>query len=57
MQAAVERVLRNFNLRQPMPDEAADATQDVATRFAGQLLQNYRAQLEQRSRPDHQRKA
>ena len=57
MQAAVERVLRNFTLRQPMPDEAADATQDDATRFAGQLLQNYRAQLEQRSRTDHQRKA
>ena len=57
MQAAVERVMRSFTLKQPMPNEATEALQDDAAQFAGQLLQNYRAQLEQRSRPEGQREA
>ena len=52
MQAAVERVIRNLTLRQPMPSKAPEAVPDDATQlFAGQLLENYKNLLAQRSRP------
>jgi hypothetical protein len=53
MQAAVERVIRSFILKQAIPDTASRAidngTQDDATPFAAQLLENYRDHLAQRS--------
>jgi hypothetical protein len=50
MQAAVERVLRSFTLKQPMPNRSLDAVQDDATQFAAALFDNYKAQLAQRTR-------
>ncbi|MDB5654515.1 MAG: hypothetical protein JWQ94_2128 [Tardiphaga sp.] len=52
MQAAVDRVIRSLSFKQPMPTQPVAAMQDDATRFATQLLQNYRDQLAQRSRTD-----
>ena len=53
MQAAVDRVIRNLTPRQPVPPKAADDAQEDATHFAGQLLENYKSLLAQRSRSGH----
>lgn len=60
MQAAVERVLRSFSLKQPMHDAASvidtGSDDDQATHFAAQLLENYRDQLARRGNsPDKSR--
>ena len=53
MQAAVERVIRSFGLKQPMSDDSGaamhdGAAQDHATQLAAQLLENYKGQLARR---------
>jgi hypothetical protein len=55
MQAAIDRVLRTFAPKHPVPlhermsDERSGAVRDQATAFAAQLLDNYKDQLARRS--------
>ena len=53
MQAAVDRVIRSFSLKQPMSDDASaavhdGAAQDHAMQLAAHLLENYKGQLARR---------
>ncbi len=52
MQAAVERVIRSFIMKQPMAEDASteihDGAKVEAMQFAAQLLDNYKSQLAQR---------
>jgi hypothetical protein len=55
MQAAIDRVLRTFTLKHPLPfiepmdDRQIDAARDDATALAVTLLGNYKTQLDRRS--------
>ena len=54
MPAAVERVLRAFDLKHPpMSDDETEQVRKEANDFALHLLQNYRDQLAQRTVKPH----
>ena len=49
MQAAVDRVMRAFTLKHPIPDEEAEAIRKEVTAFATGLLEKYKDQLARRT--------
>jgi hypothetical protein len=49
MQAAVDRVMRAFTLKHPIPDEEAEAIRKEVSAFATELLEKYKDQLARRT--------
>jgi hypothetical protein len=49
MQAAVDRVMRAFTLKHPIPDKEAEAIRKEVTAFATELLEKYKDQLARRT--------
>jgi hypothetical protein len=49
MQAVVDRVMRAFTLKDPMPDEQTEAVGREVTEFAVALLAKYKNQLAHRT--------
>ena len=55
MQAVVERVIRAFTLRNPLCHEDVDGARPTPAGLAAELLENYRAQLLQRTQSPRNR--
>ena len=51
MQAVVERVIRAFFVKHPLPEDRGEAARQGPPGFAANLLESYRARLAQRPRP------
>jgi hypothetical protein len=49
MQTTVDRVMRAFTLKHPIPDEEAEAIRKEVTAFASELLEKYKDQLARRT--------
>jgi hypothetical protein len=49
MPAVVNRVMRAFTLKHPIPDEEAEAIRKEVTAFAAELLEKYKDQLARRT--------
>ena len=55
MRAIVERVIRAFTLKNPPPGNEPDDARRSPAEFAAELLENYRAQLLQRTQSPRNR--
>jgi histone H3/H4 len=49
MQAIVEKVMRVFSFKHPVPDPETARVSEEAAEFAAELLESYKSQLARRS--------